>query len=209
MPPAGTGRGPSTRLWCETFIASFDTPPEDLTLDFDATDDAVHGRQEGRFFHGYYDHYCFLPLYGSASMSGCWCYLRPSRIDAQACWAILGLLVKKLRRPGPRWRMVLRGDSGFCRHKMARLVRQPRQRPYRRPCAKNKRLNRFRRAAAGRDRGPFGQPSGDPAAACSARSPMPPGPGSGHCRRDRPYRALSQWAPDPRSSRPSILRPRT
>ena len=41
----------------ETFIASFDTPPEDLTLDFDATDDAVHGRQEGRFFHGYYDHY--------------------------------------------------------------------------------------------------------------------------------------------------------
>ena len=47
----------------ETFIASFDTPPEDLTLDFDATDDAVHGRQEGRFFHGYYDHYCFLPLY--------------------------------------------------------------------------------------------------------------------------------------------------
>ena len=44
----------------ETFIASFDT---DLTLDFDATDDAVHGRQEGRFFHGYYDHYCFLPLY--------------------------------------------------------------------------------------------------------------------------------------------------
>ena len=56
----------------ETFIASFDTPPEDLTLDFDATDDAVHGRQEGRFFHGYYDHYCFLPLYVCSAASGCW-----------------------------------------------------------------------------------------------------------------------------------------
>ena len=47
----------------EAFIASFDRAPEELVLDFDATDDAVHGHQEGRFFHGYYDHYCFLPLY--------------------------------------------------------------------------------------------------------------------------------------------------
>ena len=47
----------------ETFIASFETPPEELILDFDATDDAVHGKQEGRLFHGYDDHYCFLPLY--------------------------------------------------------------------------------------------------------------------------------------------------
>ena len=46
----------------ERFIASFDTPPEELTLDFDATDDPVRGTQEARFFHGYYDHYCFLPL---------------------------------------------------------------------------------------------------------------------------------------------------
>lgn len=44
-------------------IASFNTPPEELILDFDATDDPVHSHQEGRFFHGYYDHYCFLPLY--------------------------------------------------------------------------------------------------------------------------------------------------
>ena len=46
----------------EPFIASFPPPPSELILDFDATDDPVHGRQEGRFFHGYYDHYCFLPL---------------------------------------------------------------------------------------------------------------------------------------------------
>ena len=44
-------------------MASFKQPPKELILDFDATDDAVHGKQEGRFFHGYYDHYCFLPVY--------------------------------------------------------------------------------------------------------------------------------------------------
>ncbi len=47
----------------ESFIASFSAPPKKLILDFDATDDAVHGRQEDRLFHGYYDYYCFLPLY--------------------------------------------------------------------------------------------------------------------------------------------------
>ena len=118
----------------ETFIASFDTPPEDLTLDFDATDDAVHGRQEGRFFHGYYDHYCFLPLYVFCGERLLVSYLRPSRIDgAKHAWAILGLLVKKLRQAWPEVGIVLRGDSGFCRHKMLVLVRQPRRRLYRRP----------------------------------------------------------------------------
>jgi len=103
----------------ETFIASFDKAPKKLILDFDATDDAVHGRQEGRFFHGYYDHYCFLPLYvfcGERLLVG---YLRPSKIDgARHAWAILALLVKRLRQAWPGARIVLRGDSGFCRHKM-------------------------------------------------------------------------------------------
>ena len=72
-PPAALSRfeNAADRSWAwriheillETFIASFETPPEELILDFDATDDAVHGKQEGRLFHGYYDHYCFLPLY--------------------------------------------------------------------------------------------------------------------------------------------------
>ena len=52
------------RLWVEQFIASFKEPPKELILDFDATDDAVHGHQDRRFFHGYYDCYCFLPWYG-------------------------------------------------------------------------------------------------------------------------------------------------
>lgn len=103
----------------ETFIASFDRAPQQLILDMDATDDAVHGRQEGRFFHGYYDHYCFLPLYVFCGAHLLVSYLRPSNIDgAKHAWAILALLVKRLRQQWPDVRIVLRADSGFCRHKM-------------------------------------------------------------------------------------------
>ena len=89
------------------FIASFDAPPEELILDFDATDDAVHGKQEGRFFHGYYDHYCFLPLYVFCGERLLVSYLRPSKILAgqlsapvqdrrgQACLGDLGAAGQK------------------------------------------------------------------------------------------------------------------
>ena len=103
----------------EDFIASHSEPPEELVLDFDATDDAVHGKQEGRFFHGYYDHYCFLPLYVFCGERLLVAYLRPSKIDgARHAWAILALLVKRLRQAWPGVRIILRGDSGFCRYKM-------------------------------------------------------------------------------------------
>lgn len=103
----------------EIFIASFDKPPEELILDFDATDDAVHGMQEGRFFHGYYDHYCFLPLYVFCGHQLLVSYLRPANIDgAKHTWAILALLVKRFRQEWPDVRIVFRGDSGFCRHRM-------------------------------------------------------------------------------------------
>jgi hypothetical protein len=103
----------------ETFIASFDAPPEELILDFDATDDAVHGHQVGRFFHGYYDHYCFLPLYVFCGDRLLVSYLRPSNIDgARHAWAILALLVERLRQAWPGVRIVFRGDSGFCRYRM-------------------------------------------------------------------------------------------
>ncbi len=68
-------------LIVETFISSFATPPKRLVLDFDATDNPVHGRQEGRFFHGDYDHYCFLPLYVFCGSQLLAAYLRPSNID--------------------------------------------------------------------------------------------------------------------------------
>ena len=103
----------------ESFIASYDEAPEELVLDFDCTDDAVHGCQEGRFFHGYYDHYCFLPLYVFCGDQLLVSYLRPSNIDqAKHAWAILALLVKRLRQAWPAVRLTVRADSGFCRHKM-------------------------------------------------------------------------------------------
>ncbi|MCP4824732.1 MAG: IS1380 family transposase, partial [Shimia sp.] len=103
----------------DNFIASHSRPPKELILDFDATDDRVHGNQEGRFFHGYYDHYCFLPLYVFCGEQLLVSYLRPSKIDgAKHAWAILALLVKKLRQAWPEVRIILRADSGFCRHKM-------------------------------------------------------------------------------------------
>lgn len=109
------------KLFVEKFIESFKHPPEELILDFDATDDPVHGQQEGRFFHGYYDHYCFLPLYVFCGSQLLTAYLRPSNIDAaKHAWAILSLLVKRLRQAWPEVKIIMRADSGFCRWRMLR-----------------------------------------------------------------------------------------
>lgn len=103
----------------DNFIRSFKKAPKELILDFDATDDAVHGKQEGRFFHGYYDHYCFLPLYVFCDDQLLVSYLRPSKIDAaKHSWAILSLLVKQFRKAWPGIRIIFRADSGFCRWRM-------------------------------------------------------------------------------------------
>ena len=105
----------------ELFIESHKTPPKQVILDFDATDDLVHGQQEGRFFHGYYDSYCFLPLYVFAGEQLLCAYLRPSNIDeAKHAWAILALIAKRLRQAWPNVKIIFRGDSGFCRHRMLR-----------------------------------------------------------------------------------------
>lgn len=125
----------------ETFIGSFRKPPEELVLDFDATDDRVHGRQEGRFFHGYYDHYCFLPLYVFCGDQLLVSYLRPANMDgARHAWAILALLVKRLRREWPDVRIIFRGDSGFCRWRMLRWMEHNNIK-YIVGLAKNERLN--------------------------------------------------------------------
>jgi hypothetical protein len=105
----------------EMFIASHTTPPTELVLDFDATDDAVHGNQEGRFFHGYYDHYCFLPLYVTCGRQLLVAYLRPADIDgAKHSRAILKLLVTRFRQVWPNVKILFRADSGFCRWRMMR-----------------------------------------------------------------------------------------
>ena len=110
-----------SELLVELFIESFDAPPTELVLDFDATDDPVHGEQEGRFFHGFYGGYCFLPLYvfcGSRLLAA---YLRPSNIDASKhSRAILKLLVARLREVWPQVKITIRADSGFCRWRMMR-----------------------------------------------------------------------------------------
>ncbi len=105
----------------DQFIASFDAPPESLTLDIDATDDPVHGHQEKHFFHGYYDHHCFLPLYVTCGSRLLVAYLRPANIGADRhAAAILKLLVTRLRHQWPNVRILLRGDSGFGRWKLMR-----------------------------------------------------------------------------------------
>ena len=107
------------QLLLEQFIASFKEAPSELILDFDATDDRVHGNQEGRFFHGYYGSYCFLPLYVFCGEQLLVSYLRPSNIDgARHSWAILKLLVGRLREVWPEVKIIFRADSGFCRHRM-------------------------------------------------------------------------------------------
>jgi len=105
----------------ETFIASYPEPPAEIILDFDPTDDPVHGNQVNRFFHGYYDGYCFLPLYVFCGDHLLASYLRPSNIDgAKHARAILKLLVDRIRQDWPDTRIIFRGDSGFCRWKLLR-----------------------------------------------------------------------------------------
>jgi hypothetical protein len=103
------------------FIIAHPEPPEHLLLDFDATDDPTHGKQEGHFFHGYYDHHCFLPLYVFCGDELLAAYLRPSNIDAaRHSRAVLKLLVEALRAAWPEVRITIRADSGFCRWRLMR-----------------------------------------------------------------------------------------
>ena len=109
------------RVLVERFIATFPEAPTELVLDFDATDDRIHGLQEGRFYHGYYGDWCFLPLYVFCGEQLLVSYLRRSNIGAaKHAWAILKLLVTRLRQVWPEVKIVFRGDSGFCRWRMLR-----------------------------------------------------------------------------------------
>ncbi len=105
----------------DVFLQQHPTPPERIVLDLDATDDPLHGEQLGRFFHGYYGHYCYLPLYIFCDDHPLAAILRPSNIDASA--GSLGhvqRIVTRIRRAWPHVRIVLRADSGFCRDYLMR-----------------------------------------------------------------------------------------
>ena len=134
-----------SKVLVEVFIASHDTPPKELVLDFDATNDPVHGNQEGRFFHGYYDEYCFLPLYVFCGDQLLVAYLRPANIDgAKHSRAILKLLVQRFRQVWPNVKIIFRGDSGFCRWQTMRSCDR-RGVDYILGMPKNKRLERLAR----------------------------------------------------------------
>jgi len=105
----------------EQFIASHKTAPAEVVLDIDASDVPLHGRQELAEFHAYYDEHCYLPLYVFCGQSLLACVLRRSRIDgAKNAAAVVKLLVARLRQAWPGVRIVVRGDSGFCRQRLLR-----------------------------------------------------------------------------------------
>jgi hypothetical protein len=93
--------------------------PRRIVLDLDATDTPLHGRQEGRFFHGYYNHYCYLPLYIFCGDHLLRARLRPSNIDASAgSLAEVEAVVAQIRERWPQTQIILRADSGFCRDEL-------------------------------------------------------------------------------------------
>lgn len=103
-------------LATDVFIESFDYIPGEVILDFDNTDDPVHGNQVGRFFHGYYDEYCFLPLYVFCGGKLVTALLQPSSEDgSKHAGAILKMIVGKLRAKRPGVKIIYRGDGGFAR----------------------------------------------------------------------------------------------
>ncbi|HZD92894.1 MAG TPA: IS1380 family transposase, partial [Candidatus Sulfotelmatobacter sp.] len=107
------------RLFVEVFLAAHPQAPAQIILDLDATDDPLHGNQEGRFFHGYYGHYCYLPLYIFCGEFLLGARLRPSNIDASAgSIEELQRIVKQIRAVWPEVRILVRGDSGFCREEL-------------------------------------------------------------------------------------------
>jgi hypothetical protein len=104
------------RLFVDAFLQAHPTPPAEIVLDLDATDDPVHGAQEGRFFHGFYGHYCYLPLYIFAGEHLLCARLRPANIDASAgALEEVVRIVGQIRAAWPTVRITLRADSGFCR----------------------------------------------------------------------------------------------
>jgi hypothetical protein len=103
-------------LFVDLFLDAHAAPPPQITLDLDATDDPLHGHQEERFFHGYYDTYCYLPLYVFCGRHLLAAKLRPANIDASAgSIEEMARIVTQIRRRWPKVRILLRADSGFAR----------------------------------------------------------------------------------------------
>lgn len=130
-------------LLVDLYLEAHPNAPERIVLDLDATDDPVHGNQEGRFFHGYYGNYCYLPLYIFAGEFLLCARLRPSNIDASAgSLEEVMRIVAQIRTKWPDVAILLRGDSGFCRETLMAWCEQNRV-DYLFGLAKNARLVRM------------------------------------------------------------------
>jgi hypothetical protein len=107
------------RLFVDLFVEAYKTPPKEIILDLDATDDPLHGHQEGRFFHGYYDCYCYLPLYVFCGRHLLAAKLRRSNIDAAAgAKDEMERIITQIQARWPRVKILLRADSGFAREEL-------------------------------------------------------------------------------------------
>jgi hypothetical protein len=107
---------PMEGWFVSAFLQLHPQPPGIIVLDLDATDDPLHGHQAGRFFHGYYDTYCYLPLYIFCGEHLLCAKLRPANIDACAgAVKQVARIVAQIRQQWPQVRVIVRGDSGFCR----------------------------------------------------------------------------------------------
>ncbi|MCP4283339.1 MAG: transposase, partial [Gammaproteobacteria bacterium] len=103
-------------LLIDFFMESHKTPPTEIVLDVDATDDPLHGNQEGRFFHGYYKNYCYLPLYIFCGEQLLCARLRRADQDgATGTVEEVARIVAQIRLVWPEVQIIVRGDSGFCR----------------------------------------------------------------------------------------------
>ena len=130
-------------LMVSLFVESRQQAPEEIVLDIDTTDLPLHGKQEGRFFHGYYDNYCYLPLYVFCGEQVLCCRLREANRDASAgALTEIRRIVTQIRRAWPEVKIVLRGDSGFCRNELMSWC-EANQVDYLFGLAKNKRLNKI------------------------------------------------------------------
>ncbi len=106
-------------LLVKVFIESHESAPAEIVLDVDTTDLPLHGKQEGRFFHGYYDNYCYLPLYVFCGEHVLCARLREANHDASfGCLQEIRRIVAQIRAAWPGVKIVLRGDSGFCRNEL-------------------------------------------------------------------------------------------
>jgi Transposase DDE domain group 1 len=114
-------------LLVDVFLEAHPVPPPQIVLDIDTTDMALHGNQEGKFYHGYYQHYCYLPLYIFCGDHVLCARLRPSSIGpAVGSRKEVGRIVQQIRQRWPEVEIILRGDSGFCSDELMRWCEQSR-----------------------------------------------------------------------------------